>query len=960
VFRRLSTFAVLMQLAIIFCFSTPLSAQSSRVTGELTGTISDDTGAVVPQAAVIATDAAMNRQRIAVSDDAGHFAFHGLRDGIYSVRVHRDGFTDTVSPVVTVTIGGVAQLDITIKPASSTQKVTVNADASILEPQRTSIATVIDKERIEESPVQSRNFLNFILLAPGVSASNAASSQNTPSLSGGGFSFGGLRPRSNAIFIDGASNNDEFTGSNRTEISLEDVQEFQVVNHGFAAESGGAAGGAIDVVTRAGANTIHGDAFIFVQNGATDAKPQLQAPQAKPDLNRERVGLSVGGPIRKDRTFYYSSFEQEHARGEDAPDLSDTTVATGNAALANQGPKRGFQIANGFFPTGREETEFSQRFDQQINSKNSLMLRYAFMNNREINGAFNTTDLVDSSSRGSSFTSDNALIGGLTSVLNAQSVNDFRFQIAARRATLRTGDPSGPGIEVPGVVKLGRPFDGNGTRHENHYEGSDDYSIQHGNHLFKSGVSVNRIHERAAIGDGFGGLYVFSSVQTLGAGSPDYFEQAFGNQDTNFPVTRYAAFAQDHWSLSPRLTVDYGLRYDFTHLPAGFNQDTNNLSPRVGIAFRPAATWVMRSGFGMFYDRYPLAAINDVLQKNGARAFAQVVEGQGVQSLYQAGLRITEPVVGVEPSISTAQPNLANSYSEVANLSLEHSLAENLSVSAAYSFVRGIKLTRTVNVNLLPPTVLTASNAPSLGVADPTPQQLGRPVFGPGRIDSHFDRVNQLQSTASSTYQGLTFTLNRRMAQEFELLASYTYSKTVDDASDFNEQPQNPYRLTAERAVSLNDQRHRFVMSALWDIPIGDADDAGAAGPSSNPFIRAFSNIEVAPILSIDSGRSANPLTGTDSNLSQVYPFTARPLALSRNSLRAPANIDLDLRVLKAIGIGRGKLDIVAESFNLLNHTNVTQLNTSFGNGISPVSSFSTPTETAVPRQIQFSLDYEF
>jgi hypothetical protein len=198
------------------------------------------------------------------------------------------------------------------------------------------------------------------------------------------------------------------------------------------------------------------------------------------------------------------------------------------------------------------------------------------------------------------------------------------------------------------------------------------------------------------------------------------------------------------------------------------------------------------------------------------------------------------------------------------------------------------------------------------------------------------------------------------MAQEFELLASYTYSKTLDDASDFNEQPQNPYQLTAERAVSLNDQRHRFVLSALWDIPIGDADDAGAAGPSTNPFIRAFSNIEVAPILSIDSGRPANPLTGTDLNLSHVYPFTARPLALARNSLKTPANVDLDLRVLKSISIGRGKLDIVAESFNLLNHTNVTQLNTSFGNGFSPVSSFSTPTETAVPRQIQFSLDYEF
>ena len=958
-FKGHNVLAAMTQLAFIFFLPTLLIAQSSRVTGELTGTISDNTGAVVPQARVTATDTSTNQERSAISDDAGHFALHGLHDGVYSVRVRREGFADAVRPTVTVTIGGMAQLDISLAPASSTQVVTVNSDASILEPERTSPATVIDKERIEESPVQSRNFLNFILLAPGVAGSNPASSQNAPALSGGGFSFGGLRPRSNAIFIDGTSNNDEFTGSNRTEISLEDVQEFEVVNHGFTAESGGASGGSIDVVTRAGANTIHGDAFIFVQNGVTDAKPPLQAPQAKPDLNRERVGLSVGGPIRKDRAFYYSSFEQEHARGEDAADLSSATVVLVNEALSTQGPLRGLQIANGFFPTEREETEFSQRFDLQINTRHSLMLRYAFTNNREINQAFNTNDLVDSSSRGNSFTSDNALMGGLTSVLNAQSVNDFRFQIATRRVMLGTGDSSGPGIEVPGVVELGRPFDGNGTRHENHYEGSDDYSIQWGKHLFKTGVSVSRIHERSAIGDGFGGLYVFSSLEKLTAGAADYFEQAFGNPNTNFPVTRYAGFAQDHWSLSPRLTMDYGLRYDFTHLPTVFNQDINTLSPRLGVAFRPTPTWVVRSGFGIFYDRYPLSAINDVLEKNGAQAFAQVLDGRRAQSLYQTGLRHTEPLDAIGPSINTTQPNLVNSYSQVANLSLEHSLAENLNLTAAYSFVRGTKLTRTMNVNLLPPTVLTASNAPSLGVTDPTSQQLGRPVFGPDRIDSSFDRINQLQSTANSTYHGLTLTLNRRMAEEFELLASYTFSKTLDDASDFNEQPQNPYQLTAERAVSLNDQRHRFVMSALWDIPIGDADDPGA-GPSSNPFVRTFSNIEVAPILSVDSGRPANPLTGTDSNLLHVYPFASRPLDLGRNSLRTPTNVDLDLRVLKTIGIWRGKLDLVAESFNLLNHTNVTQLNTSFGNGTSPVPSFLTPTETAVPRQIQFSLDYEF
>jgi hypothetical protein len=219
------------------------------------------------------------------------------------------------------------------------------------------------------------------------------------------------------------------------------VQEFQVVNHGFAAESGGAAGGSTDVVTRAGANVIHGDAFIFVQNGATDAKPPLEFAPGKPDLNRERVGLSIGGPIRTDRTFYYSSFEQEHARGEEASDVRPQTVQAINSALATTGPLNGFTLTSGFFPTGREETEFSQRFDHQFSAQNSLMLRYAFMNNRETANAFNTYDLVDASGRGSSSTLDNALIGALTTIISAQSVNDLRFQIATRREILKQHSP---------------------------------------------------------------------------------------------------------------------------------------------------------------------------------------------------------------------------------------------------------------------------------------------------------------------------------------------------------------------------------------------------------------------------------------------------------------------------------------------------------------------------------------
>jgi len=325
--------------------------------------------------------------------------------------------------------------------------------------------------------------------------------------------------------------------------------------------------------------------------------------------------------------------------------------------------------------------------------------------------------------------------------------------------------------------------------------------------------------------------------------------------------------------------------------------------------------------------------------------------------IYRAPLPSGTVLPGIAPSVFRPQPNLRTPYSQVATLGVQHELSPMLTVGATYNFVRGLKLPRTLNANLPPPVLLTPENAGSLGITNPYPQQLGRYVFGPQRLDPAYDGTYQLQNAASSTYNGISFTLNRRLANEFELLASYTFSKTIDDASDFNESPQNPYDLRAERALSLNNQAHRFAVSALFDLPIGEAQ----LGSSRNALTRIFSNIEAAPILVVGSGRPADALTGLDSSGTHTYPLASRPLGYGRNMLLTPATVSLDLRVLKAVKLGaHGKLDIVAESFNLLNHTNITQANPFFGTQSQPISTFAQPVAASNPRQLQFSLDYEF
>jgi hypothetical protein len=200
--------------------------------------------------------------------------------------------------------------------------------------------------------------------------------------------------------------------------------------------------------------------------------------------------------------------------------------------------------------------------------------------------------------------------------------------------------------------------------------------------------------------------------------------------------------------------------------------------------------------------------------------------------------------------------------------------------------------------------------------------------------------------------------LNRRLSNEISFSGSYTFSKAIDDASDFNEQPENPYSLHAERALSSNDQRHRFVFSGTFDLPF--ADEEGGK-KSSGMIAKLFGNIEAAPILIIESGRPINPLNGFDANRSGAFPLSSRPFGFGRNSLATNRQVQFDLRVLKFFKVGEhGKLDFVIESFNVLNHANVVSLNQFYGVASSPIPVFATANEAANPRQLQFSVDLEF
>ncbi len=925
----------------------PSTAQTSKTSGTLEGTISDATGGRIPGAKVSVRQIETNQTRTVYSDDEGFFRATDLLVSTYEVRIEDSRFAPYLHTGVVIGVGTAVHLDVVLQAAGVTTQVTVSAQPPPIDSSQTSVTSTVDREKIEDLPVRSRNALDFVLLMPGVtSSSQRGGTGSHPALADSGFTFGGLRPRSNNISVDGLDNNDEYTGSSRTELSPEDVQEYQVVNNGLSAEYGGASGGSINVVTRTGANVVRGDAYIFAQDSSLSARDPIETAPGKPDFRRYRIGSSMGGPVVKNRTFFHAAVEQEHNRGQNGSDIDPSVAAAINSFLATAAfPRLKIRhIPAGFFPIARAETEASGKLNHQLSSQNALMVRYAFTNSRKAGDAFNTTGLEDASARGSSFTADNALVGSLVSVFGAQGIGDLRFQAATRRAVLRTNDEAGPGIDINGLVDFGRPFDGNSSRRENHYQASYTYLRTKGRHLWKVGGTVNHVSSRATVLDGFGSLYRFGGLADFFAGRPDSFRQAFGDSSTKFAVTSYGVFVQDHLSLLPRVTVDLGLRYDFERLPTVFNQDTNNFSPRMGLAFSPGPRWVLRAGYGIFHDRQILANLNRAIAENGVHGFQQVANGNDAANLFQGagGGSLISPATGIAASIFRPEPRLTTPYSQQANLGGEYLVAPDLTASVNYLFVRGVKLPHTRNANLLPPIVLTLQNAAVLGVRNPAPQQLGREAFSPGRINPSFNDIFLLENSASSTYNGLTLSLTRRMTERLGFIASYTFSKTLDDASDFDEQPQNPFDLRAERAVSSQHQQQRFTFNALWDLPIPG-------------------EIRLAPIVTVGTGRPINPLVGLDSNLSHAFPLSARPLGFGRNSLHAQETANVDLGVVKTIHLGEHRhMDVIAQFFNLFNHVSASAINPFFGTGAIPVAGFGRPIQGVIPRQIQLAVNLEY
>jgi hypothetical protein len=971
---NLFLFSLILIVSLLTATRSPAQSASG---GDFEGTIRDSTGAVLPGASLVLTNVETGVERTSVAGDNGRYRIPSVPAGEYALAVSLEGFTTVQRTGLTLEVGQVLTVDIELPVGGVTQEVTVTAAAPIVERGRTQGGAVVSRTEIENLPSNGRDFLSFSTVIAGVTGQQMSGQ-------GSGLSFNGQRGRSNNISVDGVDSNGQLNGNTRLTISQEAVREFQVVTSQFAPEFGRASGGLVNIVSRSGTNDFRGNAFLYVRDESMDARNAF-VTEGKPQFQRQNFGGTLGGPITRNQTFFFGAFEKLQRDESDIVTISDAAVETINATLAARPiPNAGVtSIENGVFPVTRDDTLASLKIDHTLGTSHTLGFRYTYGKSVEANaGGVGIGGLTAVSGGGGQRGTDQSYLASWTQIISPALLGEAKLQIAPRDLTQYANDEIGPRISISGVATFGRSTNFPVILDETRTQGGYTLSWQRGSHFFKFGGDVNHIAANTSFPVSFAGSFSFGSLATFVAGTPTTFTQGFGNPQIELPDTLYGLFAQDSWTVNDRLTLVYGLRYDYDAQPQGIprdrsnpieaplqdgiHRDPNNVSPRVGFTWDPigGGRTLVRGGYGRFYDKvFLLVARNALLARqsislSGANAAAQFRQGAFPESdQLPPGFTLSRP------SINLADPEMEIPYIDQVSLGVERQIATNW--AAGVNFVRnwGSQLLVSDNTNLGPPTVLTLQNAASLGVANPTPQQIGRPYFGStNRLDANYNNIQVVSSSGWSQYYGLQFMVQKRLADGYSLRFNYVLSESKDDGSDFTqaEQPSNPYDRRAERSYSAEHQRHRVTISGVWEIPYGQGRDQ-----DGNAALRAvFGGWTLSGTFTYRSGTAQNPGVGSDVNV-DGNSSSDRPIVdgveLERNSYEGADYASLNTRLSKRFRFDRRfALLLQLEAFNLLNRTNLSGLNLTWGTLATPRDTYGTFTSAADPRQLQLGVKFEF
>ncbi|HTK28505.1 MAG TPA: carboxypeptidase regulatory-like domain-containing protein [Vicinamibacterales bacterium] len=910
----------------------------------MSGRVLDPQGAVIPGAQVVARQTETNVAAEAVTDRDGRFRFPYLKVGPYVIAVHLDGFKD-FSRQLTLTVGSAFDLPIQLALAGLDASVTVTAEPALIETARSQIAGTVSQTEVQSVPLNGRNFLDLALLVPGVSPTNTSSTQlfsETSAVPGGGLSVGSQRNFSNNFIVDGLSANDDAAGLSGMPYGVDAVDQFQVVTSGGQAELGRALGGYINVVTKSGTNSTRGDVYEYLRDDAFNAANALTRTTLP--MRQNQYGVSLGGPLVRNRTFYFANVEQRKLDQVGLTTIAAANASAINARLAAVGYP-GSPLATGTFSNPVDTNNVLAKVDHQVRGSDQLTVRYS------------QYDASSTNSRGAGALSsptasaaldnvDRTLAAGNTVSLSPRTVNETRAQVTVSDLQAPPSDPVGPAVTIAGVATFGTLSTSPTRRQNTLYEIVDNLSHQAGAHALRAGIDFLYNDDTITFPRSVRGAYTFSSLANFLAGSYNNagFTQTFGATRIAQTNPNLGVYAQDEWKAGPSMTLNAGVRYDLQMLQT-IRTDRNNVSPRFGATWSPFASkrTIVRGSAGLFYDRVPLRALANALLSAGnttdlsnlRQTSVSLSPGQAAAPAFPAILGSAVPSVTL-PNLTTMDRSMQNAYSQQAAIEIEQQIGARSTVSVGYQYTRGVNLIISLNQNV-PSCVAAGTNNGC------------RPI-------SAYGNNTQYSPRAASSYHGFHVSFVERPTRWGYYRVSYTVSKAMDDVGEFFfSSPIDPFDIRKDWGRSDDDQRHRLVLNGAINSPMD---------PARTAWERLTYGFQVSGMLQYYSSLPLNITSG----LTTVQGTTARPVVdgafIARNSGTGPDFFSLSLRVSRRVRVGdRLRLEGIAEGFNLTNRVNVVTLNGNFGPGTypsSPASSFGQITAVGDPRSAQFAVRLSF
>lgn len=1049
-------------------------------TGAIGGLVIDESGAAIVGVDVTIVNAATNIEQRLTTNASGFYASPSLRPGVYSILAKKEGFATARREKVELRVQDRLEINFDLRVSSTSTEITISTEGPRLESESSSLGNVVASRTIIDLPLNGRNFSQLATLGAGTLPAKKSAERDS-------FVANGARPVQNSYLLDGVENKNRIVGfDNGTAQSiqpiLDAIQEFKVQTSTYSAEFGQSAGGVVNVSMRGGTNSLHGSLFAFHRNSAVSATPYFQPVRGeKPQFLQNQFGATLGGPIVKNRTFYFASWQSSRELSA-APQIStvptnelrqgdfgtraifdpDTTRANPNGTGFIRDPFAGNRLpanrwdavaakaaalypapnlpgaVNNYFYNPKQTVFADQgnlRFDHQLTTKDALFARVSIHDGRN---SLPTLLPPPASTAVLATPTAQALAASHTRIITPTAVNEIRFGYMRTRLqqsteTERLFEAFGingvfndetvkglPTFGITGLSTLGTTGPGNlpiGSTGSGNLpidkwgrviQFTDTFSLVTGKHTIKIGGDYQEarlygfvtLQARPAIN--FTGVYSQNPQNRAATGSPyaDFLigyaaNTTISDRPRNESRQRIAqAFIQDDWKVSSKLTVNLGVRYELA-LPwievnnrqsslildagplygkllqvqdlegTGFNRsfmnaDRNNFAPRIGLAYKATSKTVVRSAFGVFYGRDENLGISRRLTNNPPFFIrTQIVGDQVTPNFilvkgYPAG--ILTPDKMVNPEVNSVPKDSPLPYILQWNFNLQQELPGKFVLQLGYTGSGGRKLYYTQNIN---------QPTPAAGAIDPR-----RPIQG-------FSGIFLWAPVFKSSYNAFTTQIDRRFANGFSLLASYTYGHSIDDgpsnAESNDPAPQDSRNLRANRGNSSFDIRHRFVTSYVWELPFGRANRFGRGWQLAG-ITSWQGGLPFTPTLSFDpsnTGTTARPNRIADGSLPDdqrsisrwfdtaafVAPASFTYGNAGRNFLRGPRQINFDAGLSRTFRLTeRSTLSFRAEAFNLFNTPQFGLPNSTIGVANAGVIS----TVINPERQLQFALRLAF